>query len=68
MVYGKTGRTKAFMLESMTKFVYDSEPCNLPPPFESSELQEIASRNEKYAKEVERMEDELKEWVREHIL
>ncbi|KAF3335669.1 O-glucosyltransferase rumi [Carex littledalei] len=61
MVYGKTGCTKAFMLESMENFVYDSEPCNLPPPFESSELQEIASRNEKFAKQVERMEDELKE-------
>lgn len=59
MVCDKTGHMKEFMLESMAKFSYDSEPCKLPPPFESTELQEIASRNEKYAKDVQNMEDIL---------
>ncbi|KAJ3693018.1 hypothetical protein LUZ60_012113 [Juncus effusus] len=57
----ETGITKAFMLESLAEPVYDSEACELPPPFDSKKLEEIARRNEKFIEDVKRREDEWKE-------
>jgi Glycosyl transferase family 90 len=51
-----TDLVKKFMLDSMVKSVFDFEPCSLPPPFDKKELDEIASRNAQYLKEVEKME------------
>ncbi|XP_072994176.1 uncharacterized protein [Typha latifolia] len=47
---------KAFMIDSMVRFVADSEPCTMPPPFDRKELEEIAHEKDKFVKQVEMWE------------
>ena len=60
MACSATGLVKKFMLESMEKSVYEFEPCDLLPPFDQNELDEIMGRKEKYLKMVEKQEDASK--------
>jgi hypothetical protein len=42
---GRRQREFGFMMESREKYVADYEPCTLPPPFTSDELNEMALRD-----------------------
>ncbi|XP_072993765.1 uncharacterized protein [Typha latifolia] len=44
---------KSFMVDSMVRFVSDSEPCAMPPPFDPKELEEISQQKDKFIKQVE---------------
>ncbi|KAJ3693016.1 hypothetical protein LUZ60_012111 [Juncus effusus] len=52
---------KDSFLESLATTVYDSEPCQLAPPFDTKEIEEIESQKRKFVREIERQEDEWKE-------
>lgn len=50
------GLVKTFMMDSRAKWVHDSEPCTLPPPFDPKELKEISKRKDEAIKQVEMWE------------
>ncbi|KAG6475963.1 O-glucosyltransferase rumi homolog [Zingiber officinale] len=49
---------KKFLLESMEKTTHEAEPCSLPPPFTTEELQQMQERKANAAKEVAVLEEE----------
>ncbi|XP_078182466.1 uncharacterized protein LOC144576087 isoform X2 [Carex rostrata] len=52
MACSATGLTKQFMLDSMVKSTYDFEPCLLPPPFKTEEIDEITQRKDEYMRNI----------------
>uniref|UniRef100_J3MBC7 Glycosyl transferase CAP10 domain-containing protein n=1 Tax=Oryza brachyantha TaxID=4533 RepID=J3MBC7_ORYBR len=53
------GRRRECMDESVEEFVAGFEPCALPPPFTEEEAREIAAREEKVLRRVEKMEENI---------
>ncbi|XP_004510813.2 uncharacterized protein [Cicer arietinum] len=58
MACNVNGTQKRFMEESMVKLPSDSNPCTIPPPYDSLTLQEFLDRKENSTRQVEIWEDE----------
>ncbi|KAK7274508.1 hypothetical protein RIF29_15600 [Crotalaria pallida] len=52
------GTWRRFMEESMVKFPSDSNPCNMPPPYDPLILQGIIDRKDSLTRQVENWENE----------
>ena len=52
MACSATGLTKQFMLDTMVKSTYDFEPCLLPPPFKTEEIDAITQRKDEYMRNI----------------
>lgn len=52
------GTHRKFMEESMVMFPRDSNPCIIPPPYDSFTLQEVLERKANSTRQVEIWEDE----------
>ncbi|KAJ4785129.1 O-glucosyltransferase rumi-like protein (DUF821) [Rhynchospora pubera] len=59
MACSETGLIKEFLLDSMVKSTYDFEPCLMPPPFKTGELDAIARKKDEYLRKVALREDGL---------
>lgn len=51
------GLGKKFMVDSLVKGPRDSEPCELPPPYDPASLFSIHRREENSARQVEKWEN-----------
>ncbi|XP_020115024.1 O-glucosyltransferase rumi homolog [Ananas comosus] len=51
------GLEKTFMMDSMAKWVHDSDPCTIPPPFDPKELEEMSRKRDEAIKQVEMWEN-----------
>lgn len=49
---------KKFMLDSMVKSPSKTSPCNMPPPYNGSDLGAVLDRRDKILKKVKMWEDE----------
>ncbi|EPS69952.1 hypothetical protein M569_04809 [Genlisea aurea] len=54
----ESGTVRRFMDESLETLPADSSPCELPPPYEDQQLQEIIAGKARSIAEVEKWEDE----------
>ena len=50
------GTKRKFMIESMVKAPHGSEPCSMPPPYSSSQLEQLLKRKARSIKRVEMWE------------
>lgn len=51
------GLEKTFMMDSMAKWVHDTDPCTIPPPFDPKELEEMSRKRDEAIKQVEMWEN-----------